>query len=63
MTFVTAGHGAKKVRNRMSLKPENVAKQYLLFLLLFFTSPLSCSRLHMVITRRVKQGITICTKL
>jgi hypothetical protein len=63
MPFDTAVHGAIKVRSRLSPKPENFAKQNLLFLLLFFTTPLSCSRLHMVITHRFNKGITICTKL
>jgi hypothetical protein len=36
MPFDTAVHGAKKVRSRISLKPENFAKQHLLFCFFFF---------------------------
>ena len=63
MPFDTAVHGAKKVRSRISLKPENFAKQHLLICCVVLTSPSSCSRLHMVITRRIKHKIFISTKL
>ena len=36
MPFDTAVHGAKKVRSRISPKPENFAKQHLLFVFFYF---------------------------
>ena len=63
MPFDTAVHGAKRVRSRISLKLQNFAKQHLLLFCVVFTSTSSCSRLHTVITRRIKHGILISTKL